>query len=167
MSMGGEKYFVTFIDNYFKRCWVYPIKKKSNLFLIFKQYKARVELEFRKRIKCLRTNNSGEYTKGEFLAFCMQEVIQRQFTVTYTPQQNRVAERMNMTLIERIRAMLRTAGLPNSFWAKAAKTACNIVNRSPSTKIGLKTLIEMWIGKPVDYSHLYAFGCPVYVMYNT
>ncbi|KAH9670648.1 hypothetical protein KPL70_017055 [Citrus sinensis] len=92
--------------------------------------------------------------------------IQRQFTVAYTLQQNRVAEQMNRTLTERIKAMLKTAGLPNSFWAKAAKTACYIVNRSQSTAIGLKTTMEMWTEKPADYSYLYAFGCPMYVMYN-
>ncbi|KAH9762162.1 Integrase catalytic domain-containing protein [Citrus sinensis] len=166
ISMGGVKYMVTFIDDYSRRCWVYPIKKKSDVFLVFKEYKARVELESGKKIKCLRTDNSGEYTDGEFLAFCKQEGIQRQFTVAYTPQQNGVAERMNRTLTERIRAMLRTAGLPNSFWAESAKTACYIVNRSPSTAIGLKTTMEMWTRKPADYSYLHAFGCPVYVMYN-
>ncbi|KAH9651797.1 Integrase catalytic domain-containing protein [Citrus sinensis] len=166
ISMGGAKYMVTFIDDYSRRCWVYPIRKKSDVFLVFKEYKMRVELESSKKIKCLRTDNGGEYTDGEFLAFCKQEGIQRQFTVAYTPQQNGVAERMNRTLTERIRAMLRTAGLPNSFWAEAAKTACYIVNRSPSTAIGLKTTMEMWTGKPADYSYLHAFGCPVYVMYN-
>ncbi|KAH9707030.1 Integrase catalytic domain-containing protein [Citrus sinensis] len=166
ISMGGAKYMVTFIDDYSRRCWVYPIKKKSDVFLVFKEYKARVELESGKKIKCLRTDNGGEYTDGEFLAFCKQEGIQRQFTVAYTPQQNGVAERMNRTLTERIRAMLRTASLPNSFWAEAVKTACYIVNRSPSTAIGLKTAMEMWTGKPADYSYLHAFGCPVYVMYN-
>ncbi|KAH9707327.1 Integrase catalytic domain-containing protein [Citrus sinensis] len=166
ISMGGAKYMVTFIDDYSRRCWVYPIKKKSDVFPVFKEYKARVELESSKKIKCLRTDNGGEYTDGEFLAFCKQECIQRQFTVAYTPQQNGVAERINRTLTEKIRAMLRTAGLPNSFWAEAAKTACYIVNRSPSTAIGLKTAMEMWTGKPTDYSYLHAFGCPVYVMYN-
>ncbi|KAH9650921.1 hypothetical protein KPL70_026553 [Citrus sinensis] len=166
ISMRGAKYIVTFIDDYSRRYWVYPIKKKSDVFPVFKEYKARVELESGKKIKCLRTDNGGEYTDGEFLAFCKQEGIQRQFTVAYTPQQNGVAERMNRTLTERIRAMLRTADLPNSFWAEAAKTACYIVNRSPSTAIGLKTSMEMWTGKPDDYSYLHAFGCSVYVMYN-
>ncbi|KAH9783217.1 hypothetical protein KPL71_009226 [Citrus sinensis] len=166
ISMGGAKYMVTFIDDYSRRCWVYPIKKKSNVFPMFKEYKARVELESSKKIKCLRTDNGGEYTDNEFLAFCKQEGIQRQFTVAYTPQQNGVAERMNRTLTERIRAILRTADLPNSFWAEAAKTACYIVNRSSSTAIGLKTAMEMWTEKPADYSYLHAFGCPVYVMYN-
>ncbi|KAH9679836.1 hypothetical protein KPL71_026295 [Citrus sinensis] len=122
ISMGGAKYMVTFIDDYSKRCWVYPIKKKSDVFPVFKEYKARVELESGKKIKCLRTDNGGEYTDGEFLAFCKQE--------------------------------------------EAAKTACYIVNRSPSTAIGLKTAMEMWTGKAADYSYLHAFGCPVYVMYN-
>ncbi|KAH9754149.1 Integrase catalytic domain-containing protein [Citrus sinensis] len=166
ISMGGAKYMVTFIDDYSRRCWVYQIKKKSDVFLVFKEYKARLELESGKKIKCLRTDNGGEYTDGEFLAFCKQKGIQRQFTVAYTLQQNGVAERMNRTLTERIRAMLRTAGLPNSFWEEAAKTACYIVNRSPSTAIGLKTAMEMWTRKLADYSYLHAFGCPVYIMYN-
>ncbi|KAH9742745.1 hypothetical protein KPL70_003057 [Citrus sinensis] len=140
ISIGGVKYMVIFIDDYSRRCWVYPIKKKSDVFPVFKEYKAWVELESGKMIKCLRTDNGGEYTDGEFLAFCKQK--------------------------EQIRAMLRTGGLPNSFWAEVAKTACYIVNRSPSTAIGLKTANEMWTGKPADYSYLHAFGCLVYVMYN-
>ena len=63
----------------------------------------------------MRTDNGGEYIDGEFLAFCKQENIQRQFMVIYTPQQNGVAERMDMILTKRIRVMLRTAGLLNSF----------------------------------------------------
>ncbi|KAH9684888.1 Integrase catalytic domain-containing protein [Citrus sinensis] len=73
---------------------------------------------------------------------------------------------MNRTLTERIRAMLRTVGLPNSLWEEAAKTTCYIINRSSSTAIGLKIVMEMWTGKPANYFYLHAFGCPVYVMYN-
>ena len=68
--------------------------------------------------------------------------------------------------IERIRAMLKTAGLSNSLWVEEVKTTCYIVNRSLSTTIGLKTPMEMWTRKLADYSHLHAFGCPVYVIYN-
>ena len=50
------------------------------------------ELEFRKMIKCLRTDNGEEYTYDKFLVYYKQEGIQRQFTVAYTPQQNGVAE---------------------------------------------------------------------------
>ena len=73
---------------------------------------------------------------------------------------------MNKTLTERIRVMLKTVDLPNSFCVEIAKIACYIVNRSPSTVIGLKIAMEMGTGKPADYFYLYAFGCHVYVMHN-
>ena len=79
---------------------MYPIKKKLDVFLVFKEYKVRVELEYGKRIKCLWTDNCGEYTDGEFLAFCKKESIQRQFMVAYNSQQNGVVEWMNKTLTE-------------------------------------------------------------------
>ena len=52
--MGGAKYLVTFIDNYFRRYWVYLIKKMSEVFLVFKEFKARVELKSRKNDKVLK-----------------------------------------------------------------------------------------------------------------
>ena len=145
---------------------MYPIKRKVDMFSIFKAFKLWVEHESRKKIECLRTNNGGEYTSEEFDNFCQQEGIKRQFMVAYTPQQNGVAERMNITLLEKTRAMLKTIDLAKSFWAEAINTACYVINRSPSTTINLKTPIEMWTGKPVDYSRLHVFGSPVYVMYN-
>ncbi|KAE8663055.1 Histone-lysine N-methyltransferase SUVR4 [Hibiscus syriacus] len=81
--------------------------------------------------------------------------IKRQFTVANTPQQNKVAEWMNRTLLERTRTMLRDANLEKSFWAEAVNTACYLVNRAPSTAIELKTPIETWIGKSADYSNLH------------
>nr|GEZ28279.1 Gag-Pol polyprotein [Tanacetum cinerariifolium] len=57
LSLAGAKYFVSFIDDYSRRCWVYPIKKKYDVFKVFKVYKARVELDSGKKIKCLRTDN--------------------------------------------------------------------------------------------------------------
>jgi hypothetical protein len=167
VSLGGARYFVSFIDNFSRRCWVYPIRRKADVLAVFKTFKARVELEFEKKIKCLRIDNGGEYTSDEFDNFCQHEGIKRQFTTAYTPQQNGVAERMNKTLLERTRAMLKAAGLGKSFWAEAVNTACYVINRSPSTAIELKTPMEMWTGKPSDYSQLHIFGSPVYVMYNT
>ncbi|GJU40759.1 gag-pol polyprotein [Tanacetum coccineum] len=58
-------------------------------------YKARVKLGSGKNIKCLRTDNGGEYTGDEFDTFCKKEGIIRQFTTEYIPQQNGVAERMS------------------------------------------------------------------------
>jgi len=62
------------------------------------------------------------------------------------------SERMNRTLLERTRAMLKAAGLGKSFWVEAVNTACYVINRYASTGIELKTPMEMWTGKPADYS---------------
>ncbi|KAL4283725.1 hypothetical protein GQ457_16G004320 [Hibiscus cannabinus] len=164
-SLGGAKYFVSFIDDYSRRCWVYPIKKKTDVFSTFKVFKARVELDSKNKIKCFKSDNGGEHTSNEFDEFCRNESIKKQFTTVHTPQQNGVAERMNRTLLERTRAMLRDASLEKAFWAEAVNTACYLVNRAPSTAIELKTPMEMWTGKPVDYSNLHVFGSIVYV-YN-
>jgi hypothetical protein len=51
--------------------------------------------------------------------------------------------------------------------AEAVNTTCYVINQSPSTTIELKTPMEMWTGKPTDYSRLYIFGSSVYMMYNT
>ncbi|KAL0552270.1 hypothetical protein IC582_011378 [Cucumis melo] len=51
-SLGGARYFVSFIDDFSRRCWVYPIKKKADVCSIFKVFKAQVELQFGKKIKC-------------------------------------------------------------------------------------------------------------------
>ncbi|RDX94490.1 hypothetical protein CR513_23121, partial [Mucuna pruriens] len=92
LSLGGAKYFVSFIDDYSRRLWVYPIKTKSSVFSQFKEFKAQVELETGKKIKCLRIDNGGEYINGDFLEFYKQEGITRQFIIPHTPQQNGVVE---------------------------------------------------------------------------
>ena len=73
---------------------------------------------------------------------------------------------MNKTLLEKTKAMLKTADLAKSFWVEVVNTTCYVINQSPSTAINLKTPMEMWTSKPVDYSRLHVFGSPMYVMYN-
>nr|GFB79458.1 Gag-Pol polyprotein [Tanacetum cinerariifolium] len=97
-----------------------------------------------KKIKCFRMDNGGKYTSDEFDTFYKHEGIKRQFTTTYTPQQNGVTERMNKTWFKRARAMLATTSLEKSFWAEAINTACYVINQSSSTTVELKTPIEMW-----------------------
>ncbi|GKV22644.1 hypothetical protein SLEP1_g32496 [Rubroshorea leprosula] len=161
-SKGGAVYMLIFINDYSRKVWVYTLKSKSDMFLTFKQWKTLIEKQTGKQIKRLRTDNGLEYCSGEFDTFCKNNRIVRHRTVKMTPQQNGVAERMNRTLLERAQCMLSNAGLSKDFWAKAVNHASYLVNRSPSTAIGLNTLEELWLGSPADYSQLRIFGCPVY-----
>ena len=71
------------------------LKQKSEVFKVFKQWKALVENQTGKKIKRLRTDNGMEFCSSEFDEFCRDEGIARHQTVRHTPQQNGVAERMN------------------------------------------------------------------------
>jgi transposase InsO family protein len=76
-----------------------------------------VEKSTSRSIKCLRTDNGGEFTSMEFDNYCKEFGIDRHKTTTYTPQQNGVVECMNMTLLERARSMLSNANLQQELWA--------------------------------------------------
>ena len=51
-----------------------------------------------KKVKALRSDNGGEYISKEFVDFCVEMGIKREFTALYTLSQNGVAERMNRTI---------------------------------------------------------------------
>ena len=64
------------------------------------------------------------------MSYCSNKGIRYEKTVLGTPQQNGVVERMNRTIVEKVRCMLRVANLPKSFWCEAVQTACYPINQS-------------------------------------
>ena len=162
-SLGGKHYFVTFVDDFSRRVWVYLLKSKDEVFETFLVWKKMVENQTGRKIKVLRSDNGTEYRNDQFSIFCKKEGISRHFTVRDTPQQNGVAERMNRTLLEKVRCMLSNAGLGKQFWAEAVMYASHLINRLPSAALNGKTPLEVWFGKPVnDYDTLHVFGSTAY-----
>ena len=115
-----------------------------------------------RKLKILRTDNGLEFINNEFNLLCSKFGIVRHRTVKHTPQQNGVAERMNRTLLNKVRCLLISSGLGKSFWGEALVTACYLVNRSPNRVLNLKTPYEMLLGKAPSLSHLKVFGCTAY-----
>eukprot|EP00253_Pinus_taeda_P005116 PITA_05116 len=87
-SLGGNRYVLTFIDDYTRKTWVYMLKEKSEVFEKFRHFKTLVEKQCGHYIKVLFTDRGGEYISQDFLRFCRENGIQKQFTARYTPQQN-------------------------------------------------------------------------------
>nr|GEV34387.1 tetratricopeptide-like helical [Tanacetum cinerariifolium] len=96
----------------------------------------------------LRTDNGLEFCNRKFKQLCVESGIVRHLTVFRTSQQNGLAERMNRTLMDKVRCLLIQSGLPKTFWAEATCTSTYLINRSPSTAIEKKTPMEMWSGHP-------------------
>ncbi|WVY97343.1 hypothetical protein V8G54_029494 [Vigna mungo] len=146
-SIGGKRYFVTFIDDHSRKVWTYFLKNKSEVFEAFKIWKAMVENETGLKIKKLRSDNGGEYEDTRFKKFCYEHGIRMERTVPGMPQHNGVAERMNRTLTERARSLHLQSGLPKQFWAEAVNTATYLINRGPSVPLEHKIPEEVWSGR--------------------
>ena len=162
-SIGGQKYFVTFIDDFSRCCAVYFLKQKSEVFEKFKEFEAIATNECGQSIATLRTDNGGEYLSREFQAYLKSKGIRHELTIAHTPEQNGVAERMNRTLVESARAMIAHAGLSNNYWAEAVATAAYLRNRTTTSALKEeKTPYEKWYERKPDISHLKVFGCVAY-----
>ena len=114
--MGGNKYFVTFIDDFSRKLWTYLIKKKSEVIEVFTKFKSMVERQSGRKLKVLRTDGGGEYVSKDFDRLCEKEGIVHEVVPPYTPQQNGIAERKNRTIMNMVRSMLKGKNLPKEFW---------------------------------------------------
>ncbi|GJR16644.1 retrovirus-related pol polyprotein from transposon TNT 1-94 [Tanacetum coccineum] len=148
-SMSGCRYFLSIVDDYSRR--VYFLRHKNETFSKFKEWKQLVENQTGRKLKKLRMDNGLEFCNQEFNNLCKESGIARHLTVTGTPQQNGLAERMNMTLLNKVRCLLIQSGLPDSFWAEATVTATYLINRSPSTTLEKKTPMDLWSGHPAEF----------------
>ncbi|KAL2252587.1 UNVERIFIED_CONTAM: Retrovirus-related Pol polyprotein from transposon TNT 1-94 [Sesamum indicum] len=133
---GGNRYFLSIVDNFSRKVFVILLKHKSEVFEKFETWKILVETK------------------------------RRQKTNPYTPQQNGVAERMNRTLFEKVRCLLISSGLQKSFWDEAVLTAAYLINLSPSVPLLGKSPKTVWSGKKHDISFLRTFGCSAFVHQN-
>src|SRR5258708_2453944 len=101
-SIDGWNYFTLFIDDYSQMKFIYFLKKKDYVFNTFKEFKTMVERDTNLCIKCICSDNGGEYTSPTFSDFLKSEGITHQTTTPYSPEQNGQSEHANCTVIEKI-----------------------------------------------------------------
>jgi transposase InsO family protein len=92
VSLSEYGYYVTFIDEFSRKSWIFFLKTKGHVFKRFQEFKALVDNQIGKKIKVLRLDNGGEYTSNDLNDFCAREGIKRELTVPYNLQQNGVAD---------------------------------------------------------------------------
>ncbi|KAM1023461.1 hypothetical protein ACFX2A_045325 [Malus domestica] len=163
-TINGNRYFLTFIYDYSRMCWVYFMRFKSEVFTIFKKFKAMVELQSGYQIKRLRSDRGGEYTSHEFNAFCEDVGLEKQLIVAYSPQQNGIAKMKNMTIVEMAKSMMHEKNMPYKFWGEAVNTLVYLLNRCPTKALEKKTPFEVFSGKKPSVKHLRVFGSVCYTL---
>ncbi|GKA61804.1 zinc finger, CCHC-type containing protein [Tanacetum coccineum] len=154
-SLGNKKYFVTFIDDASRFCYVYLLHSKDEALDKFKVFKTEVELQQESLIKRFRTDRGGEYM--DTLYFQSVGII-HETTAPYTLQQNGISERKNRVLKEMVNSMLSYSGLSQGFWGEAMLTACYLLNRVPNKRNRI-TPYELWTKKKPNLNYLRVKGC--------
>ncbi|SCZ99735.1 BZ3501_MvSof-1269-A2-R1_Chr12-2g03437 [Microbotryum saponariae] len=114
-SASNKRYLVTFIDDYLRKVWGYPIGHKSEVLQMFKDWLLEIKNTTGRRVKTLRSDNGGKYISTAFNGFCVARGIRRELTIPYTPEQN---------------------GLPRSCWDEAAMCYIHAKNLSPHAALG-------------------------------
>ncbi|KAD6454920.1 hypothetical protein E3N88_09626 [Mikania micrantha] len=130
-SLGRKSYCLVVINDFSRYTWVFFFSTKDETTEILKSFILRVE----------------------------NESITRQISAPRTPQQNGVAERRNMTLIEAAITMLSDAKLPITFWEKAVNTACYVQKRILIVKSHGMTPYDIWHKRKPFIGFLKPFGC--------
>nr|GEV02227.1 zinc finger, CCHC-type [Tanacetum cinerariifolium] len=150
--LGNKKYFVPFIDDALRFCYVYLLHSKDEALVKFKVFKTEVELQQGSLIKRFKTGRGGEYM--DTLFFQSFGIIHKT-TAPYTPQQNGISEKKNRVLKEMVNSMLSYSGLsqgtkrkPNLNYLRVYGSRAVVRLRDPK----LKTLGE----RGIDYFDTYA-----------
>ncbi|KAL4273689.1 hypothetical protein GQ457_13G024310 [Hibiscus cannabinus] len=135
----------------------------SKVFDVFQRFKANSENQSGKKIKTLRSDNGSKYTSRQFASYLQKLGIHHQLIVVYTPRENGVSERKNMTILSMVRCLLFEKKIPKVFWEEAGNTSVYLLNRLPTKALEGNTPFEVWFDATPSIGHLRVFGCVCYV----
>jgi histone deacetylase 1/2 len=156
-SVGRHTYYVSFIDDYSKYNWIYLIKKKSDVFHVFRDFQNFVERKFNRKIISVQSDWGGEYEKLN--SFFRRVGISHHVSCLHEHQQNGSAESKHRHIVEVGLALLANVAMPLKFWDEAFLTATYLINLLPSKVIDFDTPFQRLFKETPDYSALRMFGC--------
>jgi hypothetical protein len=163
-SMGGKWYVLVIIDDYSRYSCVFFLESEDEVFEHFWSLALRLNNEHSNCLKAIRSDNRTEFRNAFFDEFCLEHGIDQQFSAPRVPQQNRVMEQKNHTLVEMARTMLDEHRTPRRFWADAISIVCYISNQIFLRSILHLTPFEFCFGRKPSLSHLRPFGCKCFVL---
>ena len=159
----GYEYFATFVDDKSRKVFVVGLKHKSDVAKNLKDFIAHAETQTGERVKILRSDGGGEYIGNVLTDYLKEKGIKQELTTPDTLQHNSVAEQMNRTLLDKVRAMLTDADLPEVYWFEALVYAAHLHNVSPTRALDDATPEEAWSRNKPNVSHLRVFGSKAFV----
>jgi hypothetical protein len=160
-SFGGSRYFLTVLEDATRYSWVSFLKTKDEACECLQHLINIIQVNHDTKVRVVRTDGGGEFCNKELKLYFAERGIIHQVTAPYSPQSNGAAERLNRTLVEKVRALLAESGVPKEFWGECLNTVNVVRNASPVSGKD-KTPHELLTGKAPDVSHFRVFGCAAY-----
>ncbi|KAH9751748.1 retrovirus-related pol polyprotein from transposon RE1 [Citrus sinensis] len=159
-SSTGYRYYISFVDDYSRYCWIFPLTLKSEALDTFKFFKNLVEKQIGCSVKALQSDWGGEYRS--FQQFLAQEGVVFRHSCPHTHHQNGVVERKHRHIVETGLTLLAQATIPLSFWWESFHTASFLINRMPTSILNNLSPFTKLYGRKPDYHFLRTFGCSCY-----
>jgi hypothetical protein len=130
--VGESRYFVIFVDDFFRYTWIYLMKNRFEVFTIYRDFAKMIQTKYSKAIKVFRFDNAREYRQIDFFTILKHYGTIFHTSCADTSQQNGRVERKLRHILDTVRALTNVASTPISFWGEAALTAVYTINRCPS-----------------------------------
>ncbi|CAI7838630.1 unnamed protein product [Closterium sp. NIES-53] len=161
-GQGAYSYTITFIDAATRYVWHLNLPSKDMAFEAFIAWLPVAERESGEKLKSFQSDGGGEYTSQRFKQFLAEKRIKRLVSLPYAHQQQGVAERLNRTLQNTMRKLLRGMRLPNHQWPEAMDHAVMLHNLISSSSLPNNASPHLlWTGKQGNTKMLRVFGCMV------
>lgn len=145
-----------------------PLRFKAALADVLIDTCVRLQKQAGRVIKCIRTDNGGEFKSFKIRDWCLKQGIKQEFSPPYSPQSNGVAERSVRTIKETVRAIGLQSDAGPKLWPYLATTAAYIRNRVPNSKgiIPERALFPQvdknGVQQRTNLGHLRIIGSPAY-----
>lgn len=156
----GKQYFMTMTTTPHRYTNVQLMRTRDEAVQNCYDFIAWLDRNAKESVERVHTDNAKKFI--EMKKTLRKVGISYTTTSAHTPESNGLAERMNRTLLDKVRALLKEAGMPDRFWGEAARHAAYLYNRSASRVLGMITPYESFFGKPPKIHNIRVFGIQAY-----
>jgi hypothetical protein len=160
LALNGHRYFTTLRDHSTGYTLVTTHTHKSEAAAFVQSSILKLERDTGLKVRFLRSDRGSEFMSADFQSWLKSHAITHQPTAIESSASNGVAERVNLTLMDRVRATLVDSNQPRLLWPWALQHVAHALNFIPS-RHQTKTPHELLFGTVPDVSHLHAFGAAV------
>jgi hypothetical protein len=157
LSRNKNHYYVSFVDDYSKFIWVFPIQIKSDVLVVFQKFQKHVERMFSCKLISIQIDGGGEFCS--LIPYFSTNGILHRLACPYSHHQQGTVERRHHHIVETGLTLLAASFVPHGYWNEAFVTATFLITRLPTKILDNISPFEKLFLRSPDYNILRVFGC--------